>query len=109
MTMDPKTIATHDLKALIAFSDVLARAGNRYFADMFKILMSEALARHETTEMQQYSDRELIEGIERLKVAVDDSRAAGLRDDYPALEFTRLALAAAIEELERREREQTVQ
>jgi hypothetical protein len=101
-----ETIADEDLKALITVCDAMAKEGNRFFCDLFVILSKEALSRHKGTDLSNYSTNELGEALERLKAVVDESRSAGVNDDYPALSFARVTLAAAIAELERREKTQ---
>jgi hypothetical protein len=103
-----ESIAEQDLKALITVCDAMAKEGNRFFRDMFVILSREALSRHNPTDLENYTGGELCEALERLRAVVDESRSAGVNDDYPALLFARLTLAAAITELERREKNQMV-
>jgi hypothetical protein len=103
-----ETIADDDLKALITACDAMAKEGNRFFRDLFVVLTREALSRHNPTDLQHYSGGELCEALERLRAVVDESRSAGVVDDYPALAFARVTLAAVIAELERREKKETV-
>lgn len=101
--MDLKEIADNDLGALLEFFRTTAiQASNRFMLDLFYIVERESLSRHETTPIADYQDRDLIDAIERLRMLVDQHRAAGVQDDYPTVHFMLLNLTVAIEEAERR-------
>lgn len=106
--MNLREIALQDLKALISVCDAVAQTGNRFFKDLFVLLSKEALQRHESNEMANYTTVELCEAVEHLKAVLDEAAAAGVLESYPALMFVRLTLAAAIAEVESRAKEMTV-
>jgi hypothetical protein len=101
--MDLKEIADNDLAALLEFFRAAATQGsNHFFLDLFCIVERESLSRHASTAIADYQDKDLADAIQRLTALVDEQRANGMQDDYPAMHFVLLNLTVAIEEAERR-------
>ena len=108
-TMDLGEIAESDLAALLEFFRLSANGGNRLFLDLFTIIEREMLSRYETTALADYPDQTLMDALARLATLIDEQRAAGMKDDYPALRFLLLNVTAIVTEWERREKRQPLQ
>jgi hypothetical protein len=103
--MNVEDLSDVDLSSLLAVFRRFAENGrNRFFFDLYLICEREGLRRTRSTEISDYSDRELNQAVQQLKDFVDLARSQGVNDEYPMLKFVRLALAAGVEELEKRER-----
>jgi len=100
--MELKALTDEDLVALLAALRELATTRNRPALDMYCIVETELLLRHEPIEISDYSDDELNKATACLACAVDASRTAGIQDDYPAMKFLMLNITALVDELERR-------
>src|SRR5262245_40470579 len=102
--MDPKELNNVELSSFLELFRYSAIAGrNRFFLDMMVIVEKEMIARHTTTEITHYNERELVDAIEQMKSLVDQLRDQGMANDYPALRFVLVAMTAAIGEMERRQ------
>lgn len=102
--MKLEELSDSELSSLLQLFRCMAIAdGNRYALDWMVIVEKECIRRHQQREMDDYSDGELGNSIQRLKSLVDGLREQGLSDSYPALRFLLLCMTAAITELERRQ------
>ena len=98
--MFTKDLSDEDLFVFLELFRSLATAKrSRFFLDLLCIVEREAMARHQSTEMKDYSDDELVEACEELAGIVDAMREEG-KTDAPDLCFIRLALTSAIAESE---------
>jgi hypothetical protein len=80
----------------------LALTKNRVALDLYCIIEREMLARHESVEIADYTDDELSNATACLCCAVDTSRAAGVDDSHPAMQFLLFNITALVGEMEKR-------
>lgn len=101
--MDLKTIHVHDLHILAAALG--SRPENRVFRDALRIITRELARRYEgeCLKFSEYSEIELSEAAAVFAVIVEDSKAAGMKEDYPGLLFVRHLLSDIVTEGQRRE------
>ena len=100
--MDLSTIADAELAAMLEAFRAVGQQGNRVALDLFCIVEREMLRRHESTEIAHYTDDELAGAVALITHAVDASRAGGVPDDCPAVQFLLLAITDLAPEVERR-------
>jgi hypothetical protein len=102
--LELKNLTDSELSSFLElFRNCSVASHSRFFLDLFCIVERETLARHTSTELPDYSDRELSDAVQRLTALVDDMRSQGAPDNYPSLRFLLLALNGALDEIERRE------
>lgn len=99
--MDLKALTDRDLAGLLELFRTLAPK-NRVAVDLFAIVETEMLSRHEPTSISEYPDDQLSNATAELASLVDHSRANGIPDDYPSMRFLLLNLTALVDEMERR-------
>jgi hypothetical protein len=100
--MDLKTIASTDLAALLEAMRELALTKNRVALDLFAIIETEMLSRHQPVEIGDYLDTEIAEATVAIAAAIDATRARGITDDYPAVQFLRFNITTLVNEMEKR-------
>jgi hypothetical protein len=95
-------ISDDDLAVLLEGFRTLAQAGNRVGRDLFCIVEREALRRHKEPMVAEYSDADLAGALAMLTAGVDASRAAGVPDSHPAVEFLLMAITSLAGEVKDR-------
>jgi hypothetical protein len=95
-------ITDEDLGALMEGFRALGQTGNRIGLDLFCIIEREMLKRHQGALVKDYSDEDLAAAVVMLTRCVDTSRAAGIPDDHPAVQFCLLAITSLSAEVEGR-------
>lgn len=95
-------ITDDDLAALMEAFRALGMTGNRIGLDLFCICERELLKRHQGALVADYSDHDLAGAMVMLTRCVDTSRAAGIPDDHPAVQFCLLAITGLAGEVESR-------
>ena len=91
-----------DLAALLEGFRAVALTGNRAAMELFSIVEREMLTRRQSTEIAHYTDDELAGALVMLTRAVDASRAGGVPDDYPAVQFLLVTITDLAGEVESR-------
>jgi len=100
--MELSTIADAELAAMLEAFGTLAQSANRIGLDLLCVIEKERMARHQHTDIQNYTDDELAGAVALITHAVDASRAGGVPDDCPAVQFLLSAITDLAPEVERR-------
>jgi hypothetical protein len=100
--MDLSTIADAELAVMLEAFGTLGQCGNRIGLDLLCVIEKERMARHQHTDIVDYTDNELGSAMVMLTRAVDASRAGGVPDDCPAVQFLLEAITGLAGEVERR-------